>query len=112
MKVSFVLQSIGTFLLAESILAAPLTPRAEAIITRDSKAASLAPRAEAIITRDSKAAPLAPRAEAIITRDSKAAPLAPRAEAIITRDSNKYLVGRADADTPSIEIQAGEEGKN
>ncbi|KAH1268841.1 hypothetical protein KXX33_004832 [Aspergillus fumigatus] len=78
MKVSFVLQSIGTFLLAESILAAPLTPRAEAIITRDSKAASLAPRAEAIITRD----------------------------------SNKYLVGRADADTPSIEIQAGEEGKN
>ncbi|KAH1350607.1 hypothetical protein KXV68_005338 [Aspergillus fumigatus] len=76
--VSFVLQSIGTFLLAESILAAPLTPRAEAIITRD----------------------------------SKAAPLAPRAEAIITRDSNKYLVGRADADTPSIEIQAGEEGKN
>ncbi|KAH1276188.1 hypothetical protein KXW98_007751, partial [Aspergillus fumigatus] len=76
--VSFVLQSIGTFLLAESILAAPLTPRAEAIITRDSKAASLAPRAEAIITRD----------------------------------SNKYLVGRADADTPSIEIQAGEEGKN
>ncbi|KAH2002447.1 hypothetical protein KXV52_005198 [Aspergillus fumigatus] len=78
MKVSFVLQSIGTFLLAESILAAPLTPRAEAIITRD----------------------------------SKAAPLAPRAEAIITRDSNKYLVGRADADTPSIEIQAGEEGKN
>ncbi|KAH1595785.1 hypothetical protein KXV44_005884 [Aspergillus fumigatus] len=95
MKVSFVLQSIGTFLLAESILAAPLTPRAEAIITRDSKAASLAPRAEAIITRD-----------------SKAAPLAPRAEAIITRDSNKYLVGRADADTPSIEIQAGEEGKN
>ncbi|KAH1714440.1 hypothetical protein KXX35_005974 [Aspergillus fumigatus] len=95
LQVSFVLQSIGTFLLAESILAAPLTPRAEAIITRDSKAASLAPRAEAIITRD-----------------SKAAPLAPRAEAIITRDSNKYLVGRADADTPSIEIQAGEEGKN
>ncbi|KAH1428129.1 hypothetical protein KXX32_005496 [Aspergillus fumigatus] len=95
MKVSFVLQSIGTFLLAESILAAPLTPRAEAIISRDSQAAALAPRAEAIITLD-----------------SKAAPLAPRAEAIITRDSNKYLVGRADADTPSIEIQAGEEGKN
>jgi hypothetical protein len=61
MRVSFILQSVGTFLLAESILAVPLTPRAEAITTRN---------------------------------------------------SNKFLVGRADADTFSIEIQAGDDGEN